>query len=273
MSSLDLAVNFTRVADQPDDVGVYLQLCTLCGDCVTGCNVRAKNALAMHYLPLAKQQGTQIFTQIEVDHLVKWPDGGYVVHYTSYPSDGPRASSGVLHARGVIVAAGALGTPQILLRSRDYGLVLSETLGHYFSANAEVLGAGYNTDQQTDILGFGTIQDERAHIRVGPTVLSMADYREAPAGSAPFVIQEGAIPRALVDMERCMCPSGETRPGRRRPRPISARELPVAGCSPLRRCWTHACCRDALTVGGLHTMLRRVAHQDPLGPRDPGGRA
>jgi cholesterol oxidase len=168
---LDLVVNFTRVADQPNDVGVYQQLCTLCGDCVTGCNVRAKNTLAMHYLPLAKQQGAQIFTQIEVDHLVKWPDGGYVVHYTSYPSDGPPARSGVLHARVVIVAAGALRDARTLLLRQ-----------------CRCPGASYNTDQQTDILGFSTVQDERAHIRVGPAVLSMADCREAPAGSAPLVI-------------------------------------------------------------------------------------
>jgi cholesterol oxidase len=199
---LDVAVNFRRYADQPNHVGVHQRLCTLCGDCVTGCNVRAKNTLYMNYLPLAKQRGAQIFTQIEVDHLVRVPDGGYVVHYTYHPGSGQPSRPGILRASVVILAAGALGSPELLLRSREAGLSCSETLGHYFSGNGDFLGAAYNSDQQTDILGFGTIHDERAQIRVGPTILSMADYRGKPVLAERFIIEEGTLPRGLVDALR-----------------------------------------------------------------------
>ena len=108
-ANLDVAVNFRRYADQPNHVGVHQRLCTLCGDCVTGCNVRAKNTLYMNYLPLAKQRGAQIFTQIEVDYLVRLPDGGYVVHYTYHPGSGQPSRPGILRASVVILAAGRIG--------------------------------------------------------------------------------------------------------------------------------------------------------------------
>ena len=109
---------------------------------------------------------------------------------------------GVLRASVVILAAGALGSPQILLRSREAGLSLSETLGHYFSGNGDFLGAAYNTDQQTDILGFGNIKDERSKIFVGPTILSLADYRNKTRLAERYIIEEGALPRGLVDTLR-----------------------------------------------------------------------
>jgi cholesterol oxidase len=201
-SYLDVAVNLRRYADQPNHVGVHQRLCTLCGDCITGCNVRAKNTLYMNYLPLAKQHGAQIFTQVEVDHVVKLSDGGYVVHYTNHPDNGQASRQGTLRASVVILAAGALGSAELLLRSRQAGLSCSETLGHYFSGNGDFLGAAYNTDQQTDILGFGNHQDERAQIRVGPTILSMADYRARTTLAERFILEEGAIPRGLVDTLR-----------------------------------------------------------------------
>jgi cholesterol oxidase len=203
---VDVAVNLRRYADQPNHVGVHQRLCTLCGDCITGCNVRAKNTLYMNYLPLAKQHGTQIFTQVAVDYLVPAPDGGYVVHYTHYSGNGQPPRRGFLHASAVVLAAGALGSTEILLRSREVGLSLSDTLGRSFSGNGDFLGVGYNADQQTDILGFGNRQDERSQIRVGPTILTLADYRNAPALADRFVIGEGAIPRGLVDTLRHTLP-------------------------------------------------------------------
>jgi cholesterol oxidase len=199
---VDVAVNLRRYADQPNHVGVHQRLCTLCGDCVTGCNVRAKNTLYMNYLPLAKQRGAQIFTQVEVDYLTKLPDGGYVVQYTYHAADGHSSRQGALRASVVVLAAGALGSPEILLRSREAGLSLSEALGHSFSGNGDFLGVAYNSDQQTDILGFGNHQDERSKIAVGPTILSLADYRNKAVLPERFIIEEGALPRGLVDTLR-----------------------------------------------------------------------
>jgi cholesterol oxidase len=205
-SRLDVAVNLTRFDGRPNDVGTLQHLCILCGDCVTGCNVRAKNTLYMNYLPMAKRAGAQIFTQVEVTHLVKAADGGYHVHYLYRPGAGQPARPGVIHASAVVLAAGVLGSTEILLRSRAHGLALSAMLGQYFSGNGDILAMGYNTDQQTDILGFGNFHDDRSAIEVGPTILSMADYRVNRPRAERFIIEEGAIPRALVDAARLKIP-------------------------------------------------------------------
>ena len=52
-----------------------------------------------------------------MDYLVRAPDGGYVVHYTYHPGNGQPPRRGFLYASAVVLAAGALGSTEILLRS------------------------------------------------------------------------------------------------------------------------------------------------------------
>jgi cholesterol oxidase len=47
--------------DKVNHVGVEQKACTLCGDCVVGCNHLAKNTTLMNYLADAKNHGTEIF--------------------------------------------------------------------------------------------------------------------------------------------------------------------------------------------------------------------
>jgi cholesterol oxidase len=114
---------------------------TLCGDCNTGCNVGAKNTVLMNYLPAAHKSGALIFCNLEVSYIEKIPsadsgsadsvdvdadaeaDGGsedeWVVHcLTTDPAfDPPREI--VITTKTLILAAGTLGTTEILLRSRE----------------------------------------------------------------------------------------------------------------------------------------------------------
>jgi cholesterol oxidase len=55
---LPIAVNFTL--DGMNEHGVEQHPCIDCGDCVTGCNVGAKNTLYMNYLPAAARAGAEI---------------------------------------------------------------------------------------------------------------------------------------------------------------------------------------------------------------------
>jgi cholesterol oxidase len=55
---LDVNIHFGPPGTNP--VGVDQTTCTDCGDCVTGCNVGAKNTLCFTYLPLAKHFGAEI---------------------------------------------------------------------------------------------------------------------------------------------------------------------------------------------------------------------
>ncbi len=203
---LNLAVNFDRYDDEPNHVGVLQRRCILCGDCVTGCNAAAKNTLPMNYLPFAKNHGAFIFTGMEVNYISKATGGGYFVHCTCHKEDKEQGESKVLHGSVVILAAGSFGSTQILMNSRDRGLVASDRLGHYFSTNADTLGMGYNDDVRTDILGFGMEKDNRAEIHVGPTIVSVIDYRNRKPLKDRFIIEEGAIPRALVNTLRYALP-------------------------------------------------------------------
>jgi cholesterol oxidase len=69
------------------------------------------------------------------------------------------------------------------------------------------MGIGYNTDERTDILGFGNFSDNRSKIRVGPTILSVVDHRNQKNLPDRFIIEEGAIPRAFVDVLRISLPA------------------------------------------------------------------
>ena len=186
--------------------GVQQAACTLCGDCVTGCNVGAKNTVAMNYLPDAWSYGAQIFTEIAVDYLEARPDGRWNLHYT------PRGvgcetfgqeSDRILVAETVVLAAGTLGSTKILLRSAAAGLPLSPRLGEHFSGNADVLGFGYNCDRRIDGIGAGT--DSAAPARpVGPTITAIIDGRSASRPLAEhYVIEDAALPGALDAIYTC----------------------------------------------------------------------
>lgn len=193
--SLDLAINFTRIHQTDNAFGVFQHRCTFCGDCNTGCNIRAKNSLDVNYLPLAVSRGAKIFTEAEVDVLEKDPDGLWRVHIQGI---------GVIRAKTVFLCAGTLGSTQILLRSQKRGFSgrFSEHLGQHFSANGDTLGINYNSDYQTNAVGVGHTHSFSTEYQAGPTITCTADYRRTHAASDRFLIQDGIFPSGLVDLIR-----------------------------------------------------------------------
>ncbi len=106
--------------------GVEQPACTLCGDCCSGCNVGAKNTIALTYLPDAKAHGAEIFTELTVSSIAK-EGGHWRVHFA--PTEEKDASPRFVDAKTVVLAAGTLGSTEILLRSREHGLAVSDCLG------------------------------------------------------------------------------------------------------------------------------------------------
>ena len=88
--------------------------CLLCGGCLAGCPYGAKNTLDLNYLHLAERRGARILPEHEVTALAPLPGGGYEVRI-----DGPNGTRPVIRARRVVLAAGVLGTLELLLRCRD----------------------------------------------------------------------------------------------------------------------------------------------------------
>jgi len=187
-------------ASQPPIVnrqGMLQRGCIDCGDCLTGCNVGAKNSLAMNYLPLAKFAGAEIYTGVEVQFLRKVEDW-YEVHYDLHVPqvDGSLATLAcVTTARMVVLGAGSLGSTEILLRSRCQGLSVSEQLGCRWTGNGDALGFVRKTECPTSGAGYSAYETCRAP--VGPTIQTNLFYPDRPP-SERILIQEGAAPRSYA---------------------------------------------------------------------------
>ena len=160
--------------------GIEQCACTLCGNCVTGCNDGAKNTTLMNYLPDAFFNGVTIFTEIEITHLTR-SESDWTLHCRlqqpglERPDDQPLRRD--VKAGLVVLAAGTLGTTEILLRSRKKGLTLSAQLGERFSGNGDVLGFGLNCDRKVNGIGVRGVSKRRRPIDIGPTITGVIDRR------------------------------------------------------------------------------------------------
>src|SRR3984893_17862304 len=96
--------------------GVEQGFCAQLGECDIGCRAGAKNTLDKNYLFLAKKKGAQIRTLHLVTGIEPIP-GGYRVHHDELHNGG--RVSGSTTALGARVAAGSLGSTELLLRCRD----------------------------------------------------------------------------------------------------------------------------------------------------------
>ena len=134
----------------PDRAG-----CIRCGSCMVGCRHNAKNTLVKNYLWFAERDGARIEperTVVDIRPLGR-ADGadGYAV--TSERSGAwIRKDRRVQTARGVVVAAGPLGTNLLLQRCRLSGSLprLSNRLGHLVRSNSEAIGGVTMLDDRHD---------------------------------------------------------------------------------------------------------------------------
>jgi choline dehydrogenase-like flavoprotein len=185
---------------------VNLATCTLCGDCLTGCNVGAKISLDTNLLVQAQRAGLRIFTSASVLRLRR--DAGLwsieVVH-TDPQVQGRRDKPVFIKAHKVVLAAGSLGSTEILLRSRHHsrrktGLTLSPRLGEQFSLNGDNIASiafqhdvNAVADEAQPLAGQGGGVSPR---RVGPEITGMLSWPDDDSGPG-FLVQEFSVPSAL----------------------------------------------------------------------------
>ena len=193
---------------QTDNQGhaVPLADCTLCGDCLTGCNVGAKVSLDTHLLVQAQHAGLRMFTSASVLRL-KRQAGLWsleVVHTDPQVQD-RRAQPVFIQARKVVLAAGSLGSTEILLRShrhrlRRKGLALSPRLGEQFSLNGDNM-ASITCPQAVNTVGDESLplagpQGGASPRRVGPEITGMLSWPADTSGPG-FLAQELSVPAPL----------------------------------------------------------------------------
>lgn len=111
---------------------------------ILGGDIDVKNTLDKNYLFLAQKKGARIKPLHEVDK-VEPIAGGYRIHCREYLLDekirrSPKYRIVSYTARRVVVAAGAVGSTELLLRNRDLHKTLpqlSQKLGHRYTTNGD----------------------------------------------------------------------------------------------------------------------------------------
>lgn len=120
----------------PDRTG-----CRRCGRCMVGCPHGSKNTLVKNYLYLAEKRGARVMperTVVDVRPLGASGEEGYEVESVRSGA-WLHKDRRVQRARGVVVAAGPLGTNKLLQRCRLNGSLtkLSPRLGELVRTNSE----------------------------------------------------------------------------------------------------------------------------------------
>jgi|ECHhosMinimDraft_1075155.scaffolds.fasta_scaffold00260_11 choline dehydrogenase-like flavoprotein len=202
---LKLQEGFTKIGFPLEPVNAYINPvnCDHSG-CLFGCPTGAKRGSLLAYVIPALYEGAELYTNTYVDRVLvrRVPvdsEGrtleAYGVEYTDAQGNRGRVS-----AKIVVLSAGALETPQILLRSN-----IPELAGH--TSSAEQIGR--NLAANTATLVFGLFEEKlnnwemhplSAHLtqfaseKKGGFLLEMSEVMEGPLGFSEVVTDEEGVP-------------------------------------------------------------------------------
>jgi cholesterol oxidase len=180
---------FINAQGQPQGTCVHL------GHCDIGCEVRAKNGLDLTYLPVAEKHGCDL-RPLHVVRGIEPSDGGYRVEFDRVA--GHTLVRGDARADRVFLAAGSLGSTELLLRARDEHRTLpnlSRMLGRGWSPNANVLSMAFYSG-------------ERVGQSVGPTITSLIDFMDGTVAGERFVVEDDGYPNLLLSALRASVGDG-----------------------------------------------------------------
>ena len=92
--------------------------CVSCSSCPFGCRLDAKRAMHVSYLPRAVRAGARVRAGVEARQIVFERGRATAVECETRPEFGPSLPFTVRARRAVVLAGGAFGTPELLMRSR-----------------------------------------------------------------------------------------------------------------------------------------------------------
>jgi choline dehydrogenase-like flavoprotein len=209
-----LAVTFGGPGKTVNRFGAEQSACVGCGDCIVGCQHHAKNTLDLNYLAgiEAPRWGIKVKTLAEVTTIDAsgWENAqdGFVDDSDADPLDpGDNARRFTIRYRDhllggrhfrlradyVFLCAGAVGSTEILLRSRDRlvpegGRTGLAHLGEAFFANGDAPGVVFDTDRVWQPSSGPTIT----------TALYHEDGLERDGTPLWFLLQDGGISATLT---------------------------------------------------------------------------
>jgi len=192
---LDLAVTFDPkwTYDLPDphsplhskpfvnDQGKEQGTCVHLGNCDIGCDVNARNTLDLNYLARAETKGADVRPLHLVRSITPQADG-YCVTFDRI--EGGALTADRATARLVIVAAGSIGSTELLLRSRDLHKTLpnlSPCLGRRWSSNGDFLTPAFQPTRD--------VNPTR-----GPTITAAVDLLDGAFRNQRIFIEDGGLP-------------------------------------------------------------------------------
>lgn len=131
----------------------------------------------------------EIYPLCEVDSIEENQDAYYKyrIHFTDHRENKDGVKS-TIEAKLVVLAAGTLGSTEILLRSKN--LQLSNTLGTHFSTNGDLCGVINPTKESVDATR-------------GPQITSIVRYRDNSTRSAAdkiFSVEHIGIPKMFAEI-------------------------------------------------------------------------
>jgi len=143
-----------------------------------------------------QQVALQLTPLTQVDHISEREGGGYLVHYRQRRIDDPSApsSSIVIAADRLIVAAGSLGTAELMLRSQQRAAETGGAEG--LRGLSARLGDGFSPNG--DHIAFLPETKERVNLTFGPVTTSYGQFKaDAPKAAGFHQIEDQGVPRAL----------------------------------------------------------------------------
>jgi len=161
--------------------------CIHLGNCDIGCDMKAKNTLDLNYLPLAEQHGADIRPL----HMVRYlkPEGSKYRAVFDRIEDGG-LKRGSCTCDRLVLAAGSLGSTEILLRCRDQYKTLhrlSHFLGKNWSSNGDFLTPAFHEGRDVSPTQ-------------GPTITSAIDFLDGTVNQSKFFIEDGGFPNVFRNL-------------------------------------------------------------------------
>ncbi|MDH3600526.1 MAG: GMC family oxidoreductase N-terminal domain-containing protein [Candidatus Tectomicrobia bacterium] len=167
--------------------GVRQGTCVHLGNGDIGCDVKAKNSLDFNYIPSAEKAGAVVAPLHVVRFVEPKQGGGYRVVFDRIENG--KAISGEVSAPRVVIASGAVSSPEVLLRCRDVCQTLpklSPMLGKRWNANANFLS--FATYSGADDLRQST----------GPAIAGIMDFSDGSFRDQRFLVEDNGYPNLIL---------------------------------------------------------------------------
>lgn len=190
-----------QVNEPEDDLSQYdyanKPICERQGRCLLGCLPAARHTLnktLLNQLSLSATDPTFLVRPLsEVDYIRALPNsGGYEVVYHDVSDESQHSVT----APQVILAAGCLGSSEILLRSANKGLQVSNKIGSQFSCNGDFAGFAVNIAPTVKVNGADTPNPVwPAYATRGPINTVHVPFRD---GKLQINVEDCTIPAMLA---------------------------------------------------------------------------